>query len=196
MTTYASSLLRCPSQMPLAIKNAVPAQIESVQGAGGLSAAADGDGAGAGRRFIAGAIIGGALADALTTATTVTATTVMVTAVTATAVVGYGYGGCGGYYAAAPAYYAAPAPVYYGGYSAVVGATAAAGAIAADGTGARNAPLLRSCRESPLPAAGERSRRSERSEGMSKHSSSGKNSSEASFIEFLMRWHAMSRPRR
>jgi hypothetical protein len=104
MTTFASSASAMPFADALAIKNAVPAQVETVQWRRGWGWR------GAGLGFVAGAVIGSALA--------------------APYYGGYGYGGCGyygcggrGYYAqsyyAAPTYYAPTyyaAPAYYGGY--------------------------------------------------------------------------------
>ncbi len=79
----------------LAIKNAAPAAVESVQWRRGWRGGGWG---GAGAGFVAGAIIGGALA--------------------APYYGGYGYGGYG------PYYYAPPPPVYYGPPAAVYGGPA------------------------------------------------------------------------
>jgi hypothetical protein len=88
--TTISSFARVTSAMPvsdaLAIRNSVPVQVESVQWRRGLR----GWGwRGAGAGFVAGAVIGGAIAAPY---------------------YGYGYRP----YYPAPNYYAAPSPVYYG----------------------------------------------------------------------------------
>jgi hypothetical protein len=89
MTMFASFASAMPIANGLAIKSAVPAQVEAVQWRRGWGWR------GAGAGFVAGALIGGAIAAAPY----------------------YGYGGYGGYYYGgpyyAPAYYGAP--VYYGG---------------------------------------------------------------------------------
>ncbi len=98
ISTFASFASAAPVVDALSLKNAVPSQVESVQWRRGWGWR------GAGLGFVAGAVIGSALA--------------------APYYGGYGYGGYGGYpgyYGGyyAPTYYAAPvyaAPAYYGGY--------------------------------------------------------------------------------
>jgi hypothetical protein len=97
MTMFASFASATPIANGLAIKSAVPAQVESVQWRRGWGWRGGGWGwRGVGAGFVAGALIGGAIA--------------------ASPYYGYG-GGYGGYYYGGP-YYApaySAAPVYYGG---------------------------------------------------------------------------------
>jgi hypothetical protein len=102
IASMPSGAAAMPVADALAIRNAAPANVESVQWRRGWGWR------GAGAGFVAGAIIGGALAAPY---------------------YGYGYGYPGPYYAPPPAYYGPP-PAVYGGPAPGYGAPVAGDAVA------------------------------------------------------------------